>query len=387
MNSRLVIKKFGPIKQIDLEIKKINLLIGDQGTGKSTVSKVLAICKDYLFLSESTDEEYLSYFRNFGIVDYFQEGSEIYFYSSKYDIIILKSEGNFLFKFMIHDKYLLHLLNEYNESLNEQKNDFTADYGNEKRADLLHLINKKINEDIHYIPAERNLIPIILTSSFSFFRNKIELPVYLSEFGSDYQIIVRDSDKVDIEIPFYDDVKYFIENNVEYVAVNNRKIKLIDSATGYINSIVLYLYVDTYSSEEKINTKDETTFFLIEEPELSLFPDTQKKIIDFFVYKHNQFNDGFLITTHSPYIISSLNNLMFAYEVARNNNEREVNKIIDRKYWLNPGHVSAYLLTQYGFAENIIADDGLIMTEKIDSISDVINESYDYILDVKYSKN
>ena len=42
----LTIKNFGPIKDISLNLKKVNLLIGTQGSGKSTIAKVLSIMND-----------------------------------------------------------------------------------------------------------------------------------------------------------------------------------------------------------------------------------------------------------------------------------------------------------------------------------------------------
>jgi predicted ATP-dependent endonuclease of OLD family len=40
---RLIVKNFGPIKHIDIEIKDVNVFIGDNSTGKSTVAKLLGI--------------------------------------------------------------------------------------------------------------------------------------------------------------------------------------------------------------------------------------------------------------------------------------------------------------------------------------------------------
>lgn len=44
--NRLVIKNFGAIKEASVELKPLLLLIGGQGTGKSTIAKVLSICRD-----------------------------------------------------------------------------------------------------------------------------------------------------------------------------------------------------------------------------------------------------------------------------------------------------------------------------------------------------
>ena len=46
MNETLTIRNFGPIKDMSFEFKKINILIGDQGTGKSTVAKLVSAIKN-----------------------------------------------------------------------------------------------------------------------------------------------------------------------------------------------------------------------------------------------------------------------------------------------------------------------------------------------------
>ena len=47
---RLILKNFGPIPELDIELKKINLFIGEQGVGKSTIAKVLTCVRDLTLL-------------------------------------------------------------------------------------------------------------------------------------------------------------------------------------------------------------------------------------------------------------------------------------------------------------------------------------------------
>ncbi|MDO4933034.1 MAG: hypothetical protein Q4E71_00340, partial [Prevotella sp.] len=42
MNERLIVKSFGPVKDMDITFRKITILIGDQGTGKSCVAKLFS---------------------------------------------------------------------------------------------------------------------------------------------------------------------------------------------------------------------------------------------------------------------------------------------------------------------------------------------------------
>ena len=43
--AQLIIKNIGPIKEINIELNKINVFIGPQSSGKSTISKILCHCQ------------------------------------------------------------------------------------------------------------------------------------------------------------------------------------------------------------------------------------------------------------------------------------------------------------------------------------------------------
>ena len=47
--NQLTIKNLGPVKEATVELKPFLVLIGGQGTGKSTIVKVLTIFLDILF--------------------------------------------------------------------------------------------------------------------------------------------------------------------------------------------------------------------------------------------------------------------------------------------------------------------------------------------------
>lgn len=45
MSERLIVKSFGPVKELDIVFKAITILIGDQGTGKSCIAKLFSMFK------------------------------------------------------------------------------------------------------------------------------------------------------------------------------------------------------------------------------------------------------------------------------------------------------------------------------------------------------
>ena len=50
---------------------------------------------------------------------------------------------------------------------------------------------------------------------------------------------------------------------------------------------------------------------VIEEPELNLFPSTQHFLIDWIIKKVRKSNGSIVITTHSPYVLSVVDNFKF----------------------------------------------------------------------------
>ena len=64
MNERLIVKSFGPVKDLDIIFKKVTLFIGDQGTGKSCVAKLFSTFK-WLEKVLSQKKYKLSYFEQY----------------------------------------------------------------------------------------------------------------------------------------------------------------------------------------------------------------------------------------------------------------------------------------------------------------------------------
>ncbi len=119
---------------------------------------------------------------------------------------------------------------------------------------------------------------------------------------------------------------------------------------------------------------------IVEEPEAHLFPEAQMSTIQLLVLMLNCAPSGHLIlTTHSPYTLTVVNNLIYAAKVGAQHPE-QASSVIQKELWLPLEKVSAYIL-QDGEASDIIdADLGEIKAELIDSISNVINQQYDQLM-------
>jgi predicted ATPase len=357
MSETLYIENFGPIKKMSFEFKKVNILIGDQGTGKSTVAKIL-IALQNTFFREIFDENNNDKFDN--KTDLFKEHLNLLGIKN-----YLKSDT-----ILDYDSSVFKLSFKYDKIVVAAKRQVT--------------LSENIAFNFNYIPAERILISTLANALYSLMLNDVSLPKLFLRFGDKFQ-----KGRQRKEIFSFKNIL-----GVEYKYINDRDIVILPSgeeilmqeASSGVQGAIPLLIVFDYVLE----TSQRDNLLVMEEPELSCFPATQNKLINYFVENNAKaldaeksgYKNQLLLTTHSPYILTSLNNLMYAYEVGAREPEK-VNEIIKKKYWVNPEDVSAYRLMTDGTCKKIISksEDGtLIDAEEIDEVSRGLNKEFDELI-------
>lgn len=91
-------------------------------------------------------------------------------------------------------------------------------------------------------------------------------------------------------------------------------------------------------------------------------------------------------TTHNPYILTSLNNLLLAGEIVKKNPEKEeaVNKVVSKQHWMTIDKIGAYSIEEGLLKSAIYEDENLINGDYLDSLSDRVSEEFSKLLDIKY---
>jgi AAA15 family ATPase/GTPase len=124
------------------------------------------------------------------------------------------------------------------------------------------------------------------------------------------------------------------------------------------------------------------SFVIIEEPEAHLFPESQKFMTDLMSLIANINENQIMITTHSPYILTSLNNHIYAEQVGRNYQE-QVSQIVDPSFWMSHQRVNACYVDA-GMIRSIMDEElHLIKAEEIDSASQLINNEFSKLADIE----
>ena len=402
MKERLVIKNFGPIKSMDLELGKMTILIGEQATGKSTIAKVLAVCRYFSFITNATNNlihinniYFDNTLKEYGIHEYINDKSYVLYECLDYSLkitIVHDNKFNTDLDKNISIPYLMFLpeileeksvvfkalMNEFRK-INTQRpsgnilTQYLRDNWNIPTSFLLNEVKDVMNNPF-YFPTERGL-----QSIFSLGKDSIQnlSSLLFNQFSKLNEIAINYKNEFEIK-PL--GISYQNIHGFGYIKKEKESTfyALSTGASGYQSAIPIVLGIDYYTNVS--NRKNR--IFIVEEPELNLFPKAQKKLMEFFVENINNNGHSFLLPTHSPYFLSAINDLLMAYKKGQKN-KSEVEKIVNKESWLNPNDLSVYQLKD-GFAYDIFDKElNLIGENIIDEVSDEMNEEFEELLVIK----
>lgn len=379
MLGHLIIKNFGPIKEARIELKTLLVLIGGQGTGKSTIAKVLTICQDLFFYIQilENDKEVMLPFQRFGIKDYFQKSSYIEY--KKGDINILYKNGKFT---LTHDKEgnKDKLLKRYKDVIIHEIQRTAASIGIPANENLEDFIKENIlfmsgnRGTSFYIPAERNLAGAFSNVLASIMMNKIPLPPIFLNYLSYFEK-ARTEFSV-YNLPFLH-LTYKYGNGKEGIVVSKEgkdNLLPLDKCSSGIQSLLPMLMILDFCISKRFFDS-----YVIEEPEQNLFPENQLAILRYVIGKIKQINyeSCHVITTHSPYLLSGINISLLAGLVSEKF-AKEANDVLPEPFQLKPGAVAAYSLGGEDiYCKNIInSDTGIIDQNYLDTTSAITSEEF-----------
>lgn len=152
---------------------------------------------------------------------------------------------------------------------------------------------------------------------------------------------------------------------------------LLETASG-IQSVTPMMVLLEHLSRQK----EQAQSFIIEEPELNLYPTAQQGLMNWLVEKCTVGENDLTITTHSPYILSHLNLLLYAYQVAEKHPDRkeEVAAIVPEASWIDPKEFACYQVENGGVQSLVNEELGLIDDNGLDNLSGDAADAFDNLI-------
>jgi len=428
MIEKLTVKNFAGIKDLEIEIKRVNVLIGPQASGKSVCAKLLFYFKNFVWkilsvvendqTKRNLDSNYSKTFEEYfppdswGKQDFFirYEISSVFIEVSRKQDAKGKISLNYsdFFKSELKDlRSLLKKTREKSSEKNAKYDSFDRLYLTRQvlRDQMVDFLDKSICREAAFsqlfIPAGRSFFANLQSNIFSFLSSNNVLDPFLREFGSIYESVksarlrsggrVEEKDMKDMQ----EEISRLIEKSLcgkhvhekgkDFLEVaDGRRINVANSSSGQQEALPLTIMLAAlpFLTSSRVGR---TVY--IEEPEAHLFPSAQRSVVELIATVFNYRNEKlqFFITTHSPYVLTALNNLLQAgllYKESNGEVQNRLEKIVPRHKSLDISDLSAYVLMDGKCSSIICPDTGLIDAKVIDSVSDDLAIEFSELLDL-----
>ncbi len=366
--SKIRIKNFGPIKEGYLEndgwldVKKVTVFIGNQGSGKSTVAKLISC---FMWVEKAlirgdlketiSNQVFIELIEFHRLETYLEPLTEIEYKGATYHLKLAGSSTTI-------------------------KKTIDAKKLNEKAVRL---------PKIMYVPAERNFLSSIENI------NKVSNLIVGSL--QNYSIEFRNAQLAHkgkaIDLPINNTkVIYDPKDDENYLEFEGKRLKLSHASSGFHSIVPLY-WVMQYlvgfvkqgekkllqslspdqtvrrnnelkelnllkldeknlrAREKKINDKYVCKYLvsIVEEPEQNLFPSSQRLLLNSLL-AYNNGNNMLVMTTHSPYLINYLTLAVKAYKVKEkvktDESRKKLQDIVPINSTVNPDDLVIYELNE-----------------------------------------
>ena len=410
---RLYLHNFGPIKEAKLNLRRFNFFTGPQSMGKSCILKTACHCAwtEKKLMLGLTPENWsagdflkpmLKFHRMWG---YQQDDTRIEYETSNLSFALDLKKNTFEVKkkqkwsfrrskisYIPAERNLVSSL-KWNKVTFDEDNisSFVSDWDTarkslkEQELDILELgfsysYDENSNADYVRISTELSL-PIESVSSG--LQSLIPLALYLKYLTED---VFKDTSNTLAQRFINKELRHQIyksiakKNDYEHTLGNNQVLRDIggeqfpfatqkqaEQMEKIYNNFTLYQQSDVY----------------MEEPEAHLYPQTQVELVRALArsIKRNRYS-SLSIATHSPYIMSAMNNLLQAglLQKERNLPVSHVEKIVGERAILYASEVAAYEVMD-GFVRDMIdPETGLMVADAMDSASIVVEQEFSKLL-------
>jgi hypothetical protein len=403
---KLIVENFLSIEKAELEIGRFTVIIGPQASGKSVLAKLVYFFRDLCFnqfrihaadlrdtksLAEVATEKFVELFSPLGVQ---KKKFVLQYFVGNINVLLARNpdeEPDELSRIDFSDNFAA----SYDQALRSYQQDEEEWLGDSPELLVIRkLLDLQVKVGGAFIPASRSFFAYLQRSVFSSLEGGVLLDTLFRQFGAAYER-ARQRHAKGREPQQEDDKKalaavlaeaeliwagrYRHIDGRDWIESNDQLVSLQQASSGQQEALPMLLVL---SSRLRLGGRED---FIVEEPEAHLFPASEKRMVTILSLLYEAGND-FLLTTHSPYILTAINDSILAAEVLATHPEQadKIREILGNARPIAFGDVRAYTITD-GRLESILDEDNqLIGTNIIDAVSDDFQAIFNGLLAIKY---
>ena len=198
-----------------------------------------------------------------------------------------------------------------------------------------------------------------------------------------YQFLISDYLSKSVTEDFFDKITSFSSKEKEYAKdlIKSHSSELFNDKTEQVlekfeRAISVGLSSDFTESDKTLLMAQLSSILnicftnIVEEPEQNLYPSSQIEVAKFLISCLNEnVRNSLLITTHSPFILSTLNNLLYASKIN--------SKKVENQYKIDANVCSAFLVQNGKIIDIFDRENQIIDTTVIDDCATLLNQQFD----------
>ena len=382
----LTVEGFLGIKRATVELNGLTVLIGAQASGKSVIARLIYFFNEYFAdfdITEISNNEHKKSYDRKKKEEFYKIFPQHSWESGAFHIVYSNMEHNVQINSSknssVIDIQTSASVASYFRALKSTYKKFEELEG-EEESNLRYRLRFEFREFLnhsdlaHYesalfVPAARSFYATIRDEIFSLLALDEKIDHIILKFGEFYETAKRrallpSTMRSSIQRSGY--FKRIVKGNLvresgQYLLVmDHGRIELSKASSGQQEAIPLLLSISQFTRTGKT--------LIIEEPEAHLFPEAQVEVLDFMVGQLRRWDANIMFTTHSPYLLSSLNNHILAFDK-------------HSKSGISIDRVRAYSIEK-GVSMSLLDEEiGLISGDYIDSVSESIERKFSELVE------
>lgn len=402
---RLEVTNFLVLKDVKFDVKRFTVVMGEQATGKSLLAKLLYFFREgrKAFYSpqafhrvanaKNIGQEFLKIleerFYDIFPVQTWKDSEFSISYRYNDESILIKNNKNSGLKIAL-SKGLLASLSKFASKTEEMKvhrNKLKKVRFAESIVDGILFSMFQLIEEVRFIPASRSLLSIIQQEAPAFMSTGGIYDPFMAKFWGFYNVArrrgrdlegIRDSALIKQVTETILKGHYVFDGKKDWIEMRHGKVPLINASSGQQEALPMLLV---------LAESDAPQIFFVEEPEAHLFPSSQRLVVHLMAAIYNQ-GSSFFLTTHSPYILSALDNLIMASNVIqeRKGMVKKVSAIIPKECHVRYEDVGAYTIENGKLISVLDAESKLINGDVIDDVSETFSGEFDALLALRHGR-